>query len=118
VPREAVETITGMKRSTITLYYRKYHIGEIVYKRDKKRLGLMFSTAEVERMLSLFKSHTSHVSRKQAQLGRSKTLWYEFLQRIIYRIDQAETDLQDIRKRIWALEHPPDKGYSEPSGSL
>jgi hypothetical protein len=108
IPRQMVETITGIKRSTITLYYRKHNIGCLDYNKATKRLGLMYSIADVENMLTLFKNHTATQGRRQAQLNKAALLWWEFTQRIIRRIDTTEETISKLQARIWALEHPAE----------
>jgi hypothetical protein len=114
-----VETITGIRKSTLTKYFRENGIGQLCYNPATKRLGLMFSIAEVDTMLTLFKRHTAPQARRQAQLNRAALLWWEFTQRIIRRIDTTEEIIAELRQRIWALEHPPDKlqqGYGKTEG--
>jgi hypothetical protein len=108
IPREAVQAMTGLKRSTIILYHKRYGIGQIVYNHATKRLGLMFSLSDIDNMLTIFKRNTAPESRREAQMRRSTMLFWEFTQRLIRRLDQLEEWRLEMDKKIWALQHPPE----------
>ena len=90
IPREAVEILTKLSKSVITKYHREKGFGEYLYNRKKGLNCLHFSVDEVNMMIRLFKHNTSRLSKRYQQLERSKLLWYEFLNRIIWRIDAME----------------------------